>query len=94
MASLIGMRLSDLSVRVVEWLSNAMRSRHFWQGKPLGTGVPQDENLPTCARWPSNHQRTRSWGVKLIGASRSKQLGHQGRYHSKIKVLGIGKATR
>ena len=41
MASFTKMQFSDLY---------AMRSGHFRRGKHLGTAVPQDENLPTCAQ--------------------------------------------
>ena len=49
-------------------------------GKPLGTTVPQDENLPTCALSGLEATDVPHPGAStLFSAPRSKQLGHQGR---------------
>ena len=41
-------RISSL-IRTWQSDSFVMRSRHFSGRKPLGTAVPYEENLPTCA---------------------------------------------
>ena len=45
--------------------------------KQFGTTVPQDENLPTCARRLGTTDVPHPGALKLISAPRSNQLGNQ-----------------
>ena len=46
--------------------------------KPLGTTVPHDEYLPTCAPSGLEPPTYHNLGATVISAPRFNQLGHQG----------------